>query len=161
MLTSGEVAKVNVKSLDGQEYFALSEKLDNLLKLRKAKEKLQILSPFDNLIIQRDRIKRLFNFDYTLECYTPTAKRKHGYFVLPILYGENLIGRFDPKADRARRTLQVKNLFLEDGFKPDEAFLWAFAERLKQMARFNNCEKIAIVSAKPIALKKSIASLLK
>jgi len=161
MLADGEVVPVSIENLNGQDYYALPDNLDKLLKLRKTKPKLHLLSPFDNLIIQRDRIKRLFSFDYTLECYTPAAKRQFGYFVLPILYGENLVGRFDPKAERAKGVLTIKNLTLEKEFKPDGIFLKVLSDKLKNLARFNNCQKIEMVSARPAALKNNLSALLK
>ena len=73
-----------------------------------------MLSPFDNLIIQRERTKRLFDFDYSIECYVPAPKRKFGYFVVPILWGDKFVGRFDPKAERSTNTLIVNNIVFED-----------------------------------------------
>jgi len=106
--------------------------------------KIHFLSPFDNLIIQRQRIKRLFDFDYTLECYVPAAKRKWGYFVLPIIWGDRLIGRLDPKADRKKKELIVKSLQFEPGFEEFDAILPILAEGLNGLARFNGCDKIII-----------------
>ena len=85
-----------------------------------------LLSPFDNLIIQRERTKRIFYFDYTLECYVPAPKRKHGYFVLPVLWGDKFVGRMDPKADRDKKTLIIKKLVFEDNFKEYDQFLASF-----------------------------------
>ncbi|HRE29737.1 MAG TPA: crosslink repair DNA glycosylase YcaQ family protein, partial [Anaerolineales bacterium] len=59
-----------------------------------------LLSPFDNLIADRARTERLFDFEFRIEIYTPVAKRKFGYYVLPILHGERLIGRIDPQFER-------------------------------------------------------------
>ncbi len=72
-----------------------------------------LLSPFDNLIADRARTQRLFNFDFRIEIYTPIVKRRYGYYVLPILQGERLIGRIDPQMDRAAGTLRVNAVYGE------------------------------------------------
>jgi len=106
-------------------------------------ERACLLSPFDNLIIQRDRIKALFDFDYVLECYVPDAKRKFGYFTLPILLGDHFVGRMDCKAHRKTRLFEVKRLFWEADASPAEAFI-AIADELLAFARFNGCRRVQI-----------------
>ena len=80
---------------------------------------LYILSPFDNLIIWRARLQRLFGFDYSLECYVPAEKRHYGYFVLPILWGTSFLGRMDAKAERKDGVLMARRLMLEPGWEAD------------------------------------------
>ena len=75
-----------------------------------------LLSPFDNLIADRARTKLLFDFDFTIEIYVPAAKRKRGYYVLPILSGDRLIGSADVRFDRSARRLVVPKLLFEEGF---------------------------------------------
>jgi uncharacterized protein YcaQ len=72
-----------------------------------------LLSPFDRLIHDRDRTDALFNFQYKLEMYVPKEQRQYGYFVLPALHGDRLIGRVDPEFDRKARVLRVHSLYLE------------------------------------------------
>jgi len=74
-----------------------------------------LLSPFDNLICDRPRTEQLFDFKFTIEIYVPQSQRKYGYYVLPILHGDRLIGRIDPQMDRARRRLRINAVFAEPG----------------------------------------------
>jgi uncharacterized protein YcaQ len=76
------------------------------------------LSPFDRLVHDRDRALALWNFFYRLEMYVPAAKREYGYYVLPILHGDRLVGRIEPVFDRKTGELDVKGVWWEDGRKP-------------------------------------------
>ena len=104
---------VEIKIEDLQQTYYTTEKILNGLKNYKKFTGLHILNPFDNLIIQRERAKNIFNFDYTIECYVPAEKRKYGYYVLPILYGDKFIGRIDAKADRKNKEFLVYKIFTE------------------------------------------------
>jgi len=75
-----------------------------------------LLSPFDSLLWHRDRVARLFGFDYRIEVYTPGPKRVHGYYTLPILHHGHLIGRVDAKSHRADRKLEVRHVHFEPWF---------------------------------------------
>lgn len=102
----------------------------------------RILSPFDNSVIQRSRMRDIFDFDYQIECYVPQAKRQFGYFCLPLLYRDGFVGRIDCKAHRERRCLELKSLHLE---KPvDEAFVAALDQALDRFAEFNQCEQVEL-----------------
>lgn len=96
-------------------------------------EEATFLSPLDP-VSARGRAKPLFGFDYTWEVYTPAEKRVYGYYTMPILWGDRLVGRFDPKLDRPTSTLVILGLWLEDeALARDEAFADALA---RGMARF-------------------------
>lgn len=100
---------------------------------------LKILSPFDNSLIHRDRLTSLFEFDYRIECYVPAAKRVFGYFCLPILYQDELVGRIDCKAHRSIKELEVISLHLEKTIKDKELFFFELEQEIKRFAEFNQC----------------------
>jgi len=161
MLDTGEIIEIAIDDVKCASYYILPENLEKISNFKTAAPRLYILSPFDNLIIQRDRLFKLFGFDYALECYTPPAKRVHGYFVLPILYSDKFAGRLDPKADRPKKTLIIRNLLLEKAFKPDDSFYQALAEKLVELANFNNCNNISFEKVKPAKLKGELSKCVK
>lgn len=101
----------------------------------------RILSPFDNLVIQRARLRWLFDYDYQIECYVPAAKRRYGHFVLPVLYGDKLVARLEAKAHRSRSLLEVTNVWPEPHLGKDRAFTKALDEEIAKFATFNGCTK--------------------
>ncbi|MBN1661859.1 MAG: YcaQ family DNA glycosylase [Anaerolineae bacterium] len=148
MTASGEVVRLQVGEITSL-YYALPATLEGVDRPGPSPSRAALLSPFDNLIIHRQRMSDLFDFAYSLECYTPVAKRRYGYFVLPILWGDRLVGRLDPKADRKARRLIVRSLAMEPGFDEFDAFLPAFVDALAAFACLNECERIVIERAAP------------
>ena len=141
-------------------YYALKYQLESGLSLKKASPKVHLLSPFDNFIIQRDRIKELFGFDYALECYVTPKKRKFGYFALPILWGERFAGKLDPKSDRKNKTLLIQNLEFEKDLANFDRFLPQFARKLYDFAKFNQCDKIFLNKISPAKINEKLQSLI-
>ena len=94
------------------------------------------LSPFDRLVHDRDRLEALWGFFYRLEMYVPAAKREYGYYVLPILHGDRLVGRIEPVFDRRERVLRVKGLWWEPGEKSVD-----LSEPLARLAAFVGAER--------------------
>lgn len=105
----------------------------------KTNAQIKILSPFDNLVIHRERLSLLFNFDYRIECYTAAAKRVFGYFCLPVLYGNTFIGRVDCKAHRAEQRFEVIKLHLENDELDQKQLLPLLRNELQRFADFNKC----------------------
>ena len=146
LLDSGEAVAVQIENQE-TTYYALASTLQNAP--RRQKNHLHLLSPFDNLTIDRDRLFDLFDFHYRIECYTPAAKRQYGYFTLPILWNGRFIGRLDPKAERKNQTFLVRNLVFEPGFTDYDALLPNLAAALHRFAAFNGCTSIRIEKTKP------------
>ena len=103
-----------------------------------------LLSPFDNLICDRKRTQSLFAFDYTMEIYTPKHKRNYGYYVLPILHGDQLVGRIDPVMDRTRGALRVNAIYAEPDAPKTKQTARAIAGGIENLAEFLDARKIEL-----------------
>ncbi|HEV8441262.1 MAG TPA: crosslink repair DNA glycosylase YcaQ family protein [Methylomirabilota bacterium] len=118
MIERGEVAELEVEGQPSR-WLVLTRDLPALARARRAPAASRgttLLSPFDSLLWYRDRVARLFGFDYRIEVYTPGPKRVHGYYTLPILHDGHLIGRVDAKSHRAERRLEIRHVHFERWF---------------------------------------------
>lgn len=137
MREEGSLVEVKIKGLPKTYYSTL-----NILKKKKgSKQHLHILSPFDNFVIQRKKLIDFFGFDYQIECYIPAAKRKYGYFSLPVIYGDQFIGRIDCKAERKARQLIVLSQHWEKRTFT-KMYKESFEEKLNSFANFNSCDEV-------------------
>jgi uncharacterized protein YcaQ len=98
-----------------------------------------LLSPFDRLIHDRDRAEALFGFRYRIEIYVPKANREYGYYVMPVLHGDRLVGRIDPEYDRKARVLRVNRIVPESGVRFPRA---ALERTLRSLARFLGAREV-------------------
>jgi uncharacterized protein YcaQ len=96
----------------------------------------------------------MFNFEYTIECYTPEAKRRYGYFVLPILHRGKMVGRLDAKAHRATGVFEIKAMFLEPDVSPEPTLINALAEAISRTARWHGTPKLRWGRSQPAGLGK-------
>ncbi|MGJ8723703.1 MAG: winged helix-turn-helix domain-containing protein [Roseibacillus sp.] len=152
MVSNEELIQIRV---EGQVFYALVTALELLGKpLRR--RRLKILSPFDNLVIQRERMKRLFDFDYLIECYVPMAKRRYGYFSLPILWDGRMVARMDCKAERNLSLLHIHHLALEAKKLDLDSFCSALRRELKLFLSFNQCTRIQLHRTTPMDIKSSL-----
>src|SRR5688572_5564802 len=106
--------------------------------------KTTFLSPFDPLVWDRKRALDLFNFDYKIEVYTPAPRRKYGYFTLPILYNNALIGRLDPKAHRKEGIFEVKALHIERGVVVDDTLVAKLKSALHACAAWHKTPQVVV-----------------
>ncbi|WP_394779687.1 winged helix-turn-helix domain-containing protein [Undibacterium sp.] len=114
----------------------------------------RILSPFDPVVWDRKRAIELFGFDYKLECYTPEAKRRYGYFTLPILRRGALVGRLDAKAHRKDEIFEIKNLHLEPDVRVSQALADDIAGALRSFAAWHGTPQIKLIRSSSAELKK-------
>ncbi len=135
LIEHGAITRVSVKGIK-EKYYALTKSLETV---SKTNSKIHLLSPFDNLIIQRKKLNTLFNFNYQIECYIPAIKRKYGYFCLPIFMGHKPIARVDCKADRKNKQLIIHSLHYEKNVRK-ELVKGRIETKLKQFATFNGCD---------------------
>ena len=126
----------------GHAAYALPAALENRAPIRE--EHVRILSPFDNLVIQRKRLQWLFGFDFLTEIYVPAAKRKYGYFALPILCGDRFIGRLDAKADRPTRHLRIHSLHFEPAIRDQAALTASLEKALIPFTHFQHCDRYTL-----------------
>ena len=143
---AGRIVPVSVEGADGEirPAFALPGWEARLAKLPDPPERTRLLCPFDPVLRDRARALRRFGFDYRFEAFVPEPKRQYGYFVLPILEGERLVGRLDPKLHRDRGLLEVKGLWWEPGVRPTKARTRGLGEALERLAGFLEAEEIRL-----------------
>jgi uncharacterized protein YcaQ len=149
---AGEIAAVRVQSRDGSkpwEAFAVPDWEARAAALPPAPPRLRLLSPFDPILRDRRRTLRLFSFDYRFEAFVPEAQRQHGYYVLPILEGERLVGRLDPKHHRDRGLLEVRALWWEPGVRESRGRRAALESALDRLARLVGAERWSVTSSGP------------
>lgn len=108
-----------------------------------------LLSPFDPLVRDRERALELYDFHYRIEVYTPAARRRYGYFTLPVLHGDRVVGRIDPKVERKAGRLLVRAAHLEPGIAPDEPLIAGLADALRDLARFHAVPGVIVERADP------------
>jgi uncharacterized protein YcaQ len=132
-----------------------------------------LLAPFDSLLWYRNRVSRVFGFDYRIEVYTPGPKRVHGYYTLPILHDGQLVGRLDAKAHRGDRHFEVRHVHLEPwaarGQAPPaggssidrDAMLAGIAEAAASLARFVEADRVTVARVTPGRLRVPLARVMR
>ncbi|HYJ60965.1 MAG TPA: crosslink repair DNA glycosylase YcaQ family protein [Actinomycetota bacterium] len=114
------------------------------------------LSPFDRLVHDRSRLEALWGFEYRLEIYVPKAKRRWGYYVLPVLRGERLVGRFDPRFERDTRTLRINAVHAEDDPRAGDAE--AVRRSIDELARWLRATEVTFHGPMPSAWRRTLTT---
>ncbi|MDN4504291.1 crosslink repair DNA glycosylase YcaQ family protein [Alteromonadaceae bacterium BrNp21-10] len=156
-LTQGTLEQIQVGG--GEVFLLATGALEQ--PLPRVNNRLKILSPFDNSVIQRQRLKALFDYDYQIECYVPEAKRQYGYFSLPLLFRDQFIGRMDCKAHRKISHLEIKSLHLQEHLFDQDLVITAWVEAITQFCHFQNCESVSLMQVYPKHLGQRLNTQLK
>ena len=142
----GRIVPVVVESHDAdakpKPAYALADWERRLARLPAPPERTRLLSPFDPVLRDRARAQRLFGFDYRFEAFVPEPARKHGYYVLPVLEGDRLVGRVDPKFERAQRALKIRRVFWEPSVRQTRARLKGLEAAAERLAAFLGAERV-------------------
>lgn len=161
---SGEIEEARVEGWSQPGYYHRdSLPLINSIVLGKHKfdfNRTTLLSPFDPLTSDRERALTLFGFDYKIECYTPEARRRYGYFTLPILHRGQLVGRIDAKAYRKEKIFEVKKLHLEPGVAVTDELVEALAATFEDCAAWHKTPQVVVRWSEPPELVEILGGLL-
>jgi uncharacterized protein YcaQ len=120
LVEGGELVPVDVEGVRGKR-FVLREEVELLAAAPEPPRSVALLPPFDALVWDRGLLGSLFGFDYVWELFHPPARRRWGWYVMPILFRDRLVARIEPRIDRASGTVQVLGLWWEEGFAPRRA----------------------------------------
>ena len=160
LVERGELLPVEVEGVRGERYIVAGD----LAALEAAEAEVAaggppggydpgvaFLAPLDPFVWDRDFLRSLYDFDYVWEVYVPEKKRRWGYYVLPILFGDRLVGRIEPRIDRKSGALRILGLWWEPGFDPLAApgFIPAFAEALDVHRRFGGLNRVVLPRTHP------------
>ena len=143
LVDRGELVAVQVEGIRGTR-FVLRDEVELLDRPPEPSASVAFLAPLDSLVWDRDLLRALFDFDYIWEVYVPEPKRRWGYYVLPVLFRDRLVGRIEPRIDRAGRRVRVLGLWWQVGFDPrrTEGFIDAMRAALRAYLRFAGATRL-------------------
>ena len=139
----GALVPVDVEGVRGKR-FVLAEELALLESPPESTPSVAFIAPFDSLLWDTALLASLFDFEYVWEGFFPPAKRRWGYYVLPIVFGDRFVGRIEPRIDRDGACVEVLEVWWEDGFVPDrsDGFVDAMRDAMRAYVRFAGADRI-------------------
>ena len=158
LIEDGVIVPIRGESIAGARTWMVHR--DNLPLLERAADgdinpkRTTFLSPFDSLFWAGRRDELLWGFEHLMEFYKPAAQRKYGYFTLPILHRDRLVGRFDPKLDRAKGVMRLEAVYLEPGVKPDEELVAGVAKTMGDFMAWHGASALEIAKSRPAGFGK-------
>ncbi|MDH5507486.1 MAG: winged helix DNA-binding domain-containing protein [Anaerolineae bacterium] len=158
LVESGKITAIGIESLPGETFFMRTADMETLAKVKTGKapkSEAAILSPLDNLMWNRKLVNWLFDFEYVWEVYKPAEKRNYGYYVLPVIYGDRFVARFDPGFDKKTRQLTISDWWWQEGVEVDDAMIAALATCLRDFMEYLNAGEIRL--GKKAKGKKNLA----
>lgn len=153
LVETGTLVEILGETVKGPQTLLLHR--DNLPLLEQAAsgelraERTTFLNPWDNFWWAQDRDEALWGFKHLIELYTPAPKRIYGYYLMPILSKDRLVGRLDPKLERKTGVLRLKALYLEPGIAPDERLVFDVAAAMRDFMKFHNAKELVIEASNP------------
>jgi uncharacterized protein YcaQ len=143
LVERGDLVPVQVEGVTGKR-FVLAEEIGSLESPPEVVPTVAFMPPFDALVWDRRLLGELFGFDYVWELFLPPEKRRWGWYVLPILFGDRFVGRIEPRIDRAGSRVEILDVWWEDGFDPrsTEGFVDAMRDALGAYVRFADAERL-------------------
>ena len=137
----GALVPVDIEGVHGKR-LALAEEVELLQAPPEPASSVAFIAPFDSLLWDTGLLSSLFGYDYVWEGFFPPARRRWGYYVLPVVFGDRFAGRIEPRIDRDRARVEVLNVWWEDGFAPRRAdgFAEAMREALRAYLRFADAD---------------------
>ena len=150
LVGNGSVIPLEIKELPKLTLFIRADDLPVLDTIKEGKVSepgAAFLAPLDNFMWSRRLVERIFDFNYRWEVYKPKAQRQYGYYVLPVIYGDSFVGRFDPAFDKKERILTIQNWWWEKEIVPDELMRSALSKCLSDFCKYLQVSKIQVAES--------------
>ena len=150
LMKEGRIIPINVEGIK-QVFYYLSEDDDLMQSVIEGsadlKPRMSFIAPLDPLMWDKALILALWDYQYSWEIYTPAVKRKYGYYVLPVIFGDSFVGRIEAVPDRKTGVLEVKNIWWEPGIRVSKKLTSALDKTVKVFAKFNDCKEVKYLTS--------------
>jgi uncharacterized protein YcaQ len=146
LLGEGEILEVGAEDIDQPLYMRSEDRvtLEQVLDSEDPPHRAAIIAPLDNLLWDRRFVEKLFGFSYIWEVYKPVDERRYGYYVLPVLYGDKFVARFEPGRDKGNGALLIKNWWWESGINQSQNMHLALHKCFERFLCFLGTDKVQI-----------------